>query len=684
MGNIPIITEKKELSSYGSQEVHQPSLQNSVPVDYAQKLIDEATSKATHKVVNEIVPKVADEAASRAISSYITSNRQESNNLNIIDRKGVTISQQEYERLMRDARERVGGDGAGNVISLGRRFEEALNQKLNDEVIGNLVGNIFRGGSPVGEVKKSHSGIIGAFLDIADTKMGYALGEKFGDKATELVKMFGADRIGAMMDAYSGKVPQNQQQGQGQEHQASPEEQQKEIEKIIMGLDSTSIDDMNVFMQKTGMKNLYDAQRTLLAEQDRILQNRGLSKKSQEQSQENSIPNENVRDRSKRRPSDMNRDLIDRYDNPDQYNQRSQQYQQNNFQTPSNDFFGGGGSVSSGTSLQQTPEEMILSLNPDEPSSIHQYMSLRGITGVEQSIVKKMLMKEQRELSGKLSNPINPAQDQIKQESRNFSWSEKDIGKPIEETKAKMSSMSEVLGNQTEGNDGTIMKKSEFYEEIGLGKDNKQENKPDTQQSNTQQPSTQQSNAQQPNESLNVILSAIQNLDKNTENVMTVVTQMEKKIELLENEIVVLKEKSSNEIKDIVYSDIPYDEENILQENVNIDDLINKSPKIVSFNEVIKEPEVNIENDISTVSIDDDEAARGSTKEKEEIENETSEPENEVKEGEFQLRRIHSKSNEGIDWWSDRKDLLNSDVEKEHNIIELKEKEQKKFIIRKK
>ena len=665
MGNIPIVAEKRESPETNTIEEDNKKRDarydrrlydgylEGIPVEQAQKLIDEATTKATYKAVSEIVPKVADEAANRAISSYIQANKQEPVSLNIIDRKGVTLSQQEYERLIRDARERVGGDGGGggNTISLGRRFEDAFNQRVTDELIGNTVSGLFRGGNPAANAIKSHSGIIGAILDIADTKMGYGFGQQIGDKATELVKMFGEDRIGAMMDAASGRAPSSQQQSG--ERQLTPEEQQKKIEIALMSFDSTNINDMAKFMEATGIKSLPDAQRALLTEQDKILQGRGLTRKPQEISPENVTPNESPRTKSKNRQNDMNRDLIDKYDNPGN--------QTDNMQPPRNDFFETNSPPNMG--FQQSPEEIILSLNPDEPSSIHKFMAMRGIVGVEQSTVKKMLMKEQKSL---LSNPSNHIQE------------------------ANQSNIATPLAQDEQVVQGTIITPEEDERRISQSRilsgneylvttphvEQKQQEQPKIQQINIplSQNKIEQSNTVQ-DEPINS-----SNSENSLDTIMKVLNKLDKKIDSLEFEIDTIKK--SNKIRAYDFTDVISSEEPIsVTKTVNVDTLTNKSPRTVSLNDVTKE---GIEDDIFATSVNDSEIGQENTRKKDEIETNVSEPKIEDKKEENSKLKEETKPNEEIDWWGDRKDLLKNNTDEINKTKETNGTERRKFSIKRK
>ncbi len=301
----------------------------------------------------------------------------DANNLNIVDRKGITISQQEYERLVRDARGRV-GDLPQNRISLGSRLETAIAEKIDDNVVNNIIGNLFK--SPGAVDAKNQSGIMGTVLRLADTKMGEAFGHEVGSKTTELIKMFGEERIGAMMDAAAGRPVQQAPQQQ----QLTPEEAQKQEEAIIMSLDSTNIQDVNKFMQFTKIPNLQDAIRVLLESQDKILQKRGLSKGVQQQQPQ--YQQQPQRQEYNYNYKDMNRNLMQQYEN-------NQNPAAETFFNPNQNQV---------QPVQQNEAEIILSLNPDFPQSLHQFAAMRQISGVDVNIIKKMLLKEQQFLREQL------------------------------------------------------------------------------------------------------------------------------------------------------------------------------------------------------------------------------------------------------------------------------------------
>lgn len=642
---MPIVAESK-LSKYENQVDQQPEQspqsqqnflqQNSIPIDYAQELIN----KATYRVANELVPKVADEAANRAVSSFIQSNNLSSNQngLKIVDRNGVVVSQTEYERIIKDARDRAGSSPA-NTISLGARIENAISQKLDDTFVQNFVGRLFTGGTPSVEPKKPHSGIIGTLLDIADTKMGYAFGEKIGDKATDLVKMFGTERIGAMMDAYSGKTSP----GQPQQQQLTPEQQQKQAETILMSLDSTNIEDMNKFMQMTGINNLYDAQKLLLSEQDKIIQSRGFARprsQSQSQSQEQEQASNRTPSRAKNKQNDMNRDLIERYESSDQ------QYQQD-FNQP-NDFFGGNTNSSLGFETgisSQTNEEKILSLNPDDPTSLHQYSSMRNLVNLDAITIKKMLIQEQKNLLSKASTT-----PQITSQPNTISSPIRDA-EVIENRGISPDEDQSQLKGGSPSNELVVQKPKQPSEQQSI---QEQQVQPEHQVSSEQQTAEQQT-AEQTNDASNDLTLM------NT--IMSVLDKLDKKIDYLESEITTMKKSGQSN-----------SEQRVIIKNVNVDDVINKSPRIANLNDVTKYP--NTQEDKETESnnapVDSDNIS-----EENKTETVTSEPVNNI--------QVESSSKGEIDWWGERgKIVQNLKEDEKSDEPTIKSDHHRKFKISKK
>lgn len=668
MDNIPLVPEKKQTAEPKVQEPQPPPSESLISINDTQKLVNEAT----YKVTNELAPKIAEEAASKAVSSYIQSIKPEpvtEGGLHVQDKTGAVLSYKQVKDLERETEERIKreyGIGAGgrNTVSLGARFEDALNQRLNDEVIGGLVGNMFRGGLP--SEPKPTPGIVGGLLHelkgILDTKFGYGLGEKIGDKSTEFIKIFGTERIGAMMDAASGKTVQGQQQIE--QAPPTPEEQQKALENALMSLDTTNIADMTKFMEANKLKNLDEARNILLSLQDKILQSRGLVRTSNGQAQsEDSTSRETPKARSRNKSGDINRDLIDQYDNPDQFNSRNQP---NNFSSPRTDFFGngGGGGNQPDLGFQQSQEEIILSLNPDEPSALHTYSAMRNISGVDATTIKKMLMKEQKSLLDKSSNPVQevnqqnnsplPVQDAQVVEHRGIS---------PDEDQSRLRST--VLPNEFLGE--TPSKQEHIHQQ-------------------SQQPIN--------NTGINPPNSLQEEIENPMSTIMRVLDKLDKKIDYLESEITTLK--SSNTIKADDFTDISSSEEHILKtKTVDIDNFTKKTPRIATLNEITNpEDKEDIKDDISTSVSNDSEVRQEDTKENKKTETVIPESKNEIS----IEQKTKSEVKEEIDWfgdnlnksktkeddnettwWKNRKELLNNS----NKVDEINEKERKKFTIRK-
>ncbi len=632
-------------------------------------------NEATYKVANELVPKVADEAANRAISSYIQAANSVPANpvpsgLNIVDRKGVTLSQQEYERIRREAAGLGINENQGNMMSLGRRFEDALNQKLNDEVIGSLVGKMFGGNSSSPSPGNASAGMVGGVLHelkgILDTKFGYGLGEKLGGSATELIKTIGQERVGQLIDNYNQNLNPNSQQPQ--QPQLTPEEQQKRAESTIMSFDSTNISDMTKFMEATGIRSLPDAQKLLLSEQDRILQSRGLTRtnsphQTSQQSAEFSTPNENPRtkDRSRsNKPNDMNRDLIDRYDNPDQFSQGNQPFSSDNFNPPRNDFFSIGNPDSSpNLALQQTPEERILSFNPDDPTSLHQYASMRNISGVDASTIKKMLIQEQRNLMSKSSNSTQNSISSSSIDAQN----KNSQGISPDEDQAR-------LRGGTNSNEFPVQIPTKLQEQQTL------------QEQQMQQPPQQLSDNTQNNSSNST--SDTSDSSSSMDTIMRVLNKLDEKIDYLESEIITLK---SNTIKSASFTEIsPSEEQTTILKSVNVDNLIKKAPRIATFNKTSKNSEINkdLKDSIQTNTEENSEMLSN-------IINSQNEITPNINESETKGESINSDQPKDLDWFGERSKIINdikSEVKKEREIKENKEreieeiKEHKKFTIK--
>lgn len=320
--------------------------------------------------------------------------KREDTGLMVQDRKGAVLSYRELkdleretdERLRKEYEQRYGVSGSGNQyrnpVPLGTRFEEALNQKFTDEVMGNLIGKMF-GGSPVANKGGIVSGIMGepAIVNMLGN-IGLGIGNNF-DKIIE--KAFGLLGRGAAV-ALAKKAGVDIPEGSEGQTSITPE-QQKKMEDGILNINPNDNNAVGEFMNMVNsnspgsLKNVEDSRNMLKSVQHEILVRRGLISE---------VPNEVVtRDNS--RKHDMNRDLIDRYDK--------------GIPAPgggSNDFFnqqsGGGGM---GVGVEQSPEEIILSMNPDDPQSIHQYAAMRNLIGVDVVSTKKMLINEQRSLLGK-------------------------------------------------------------------------------------------------------------------------------------------------------------------------------------------------------------------------------------------------------------------------------------------
>ncbi len=679
MNNIPLVAEKRDPPEPYSRQVnpdekqarYNPQYNDSyftgIPVDEAQKLIDEAASKASYRVASELVPKAADEAASKAISSYIQSSKPDLSGLNIMDRKGVTLSQQEYERIRREAS--GNSENLGNSISLGRRFEDALNQKLNDEVIGSLVGNMFRGGSPTsGDSRNSSTGVVGSVLHelkgVLDTKFGYGLGEKIGGSATELIKTIGQERVGQLIDNYNQGMNPNQLPPQ--QAQLTPEEHQKRAESTIMSLDSTSITDMTKFMEATGIRNLTEAQKILLAEQDKILQNRGLSRNSSSQQSnevsQNSQSNESSKSRNKNKSNDMNRDLIDRYDNPNSSFPTSSPFQSDNFTPPGIDFFGSGGEGGNqqNSSFSQSPEEIILSLNPDDPTSLHQYSTMRNLGNLDAITIKKTLMKEQRNLLDKSSkSTFDTNQSSITQPSIQDAQIVQEHGISPDEDQARL------RGNSSTDTPSIQQKNVNV------------ENKPSTTDINAS-PSIPNSSVPSNSDPSNSVPSNSDPMD----TIMRILNKLENKIDYLESEIGTLKHENETK-EDSSINAQPFMEPVIITKNVDVETLIKKSPRISTFNKISKESET-IGNE-NTENVNEPEIREEVNKE---TETRITDSEDSINEPEIRKGADREIEIKNLDWFGERNKIMKDIKNEGKKVDEVKSggamtKDHKKFTIKK-
>lgn len=417
-------------------------------------------------VARQIANEAANEAANRAVSNVRSVPSEQPDDINL----EKEMKRAFYKKL--------------TTPSFGETLATQIDSNLASQLASKLIPNLFGG---TGEVDGREKGAMGFILDILNTKFAYGAGQTMGNNATEIIKSLGEKRIGQIIDTYQNRMnPDSRQQSMSETIEQSDEDQQKKTESILMGLDSTNSEHVLNFMKATGIKDFTDAQHTILTEQSRILRSRGQI----ESNDEHIVHKASIsKHKEHEEPSDINRQLIQEYSND------SNESKKGSFFDTEHD------------NIRE--DEFILSLDPNNPASLHQYMSYRKISGVDNDTVKKMIIKEQDKYLHSLSSSKTNNQD---------------IHQPIpvqipdpDETK--------------------IMSKEEFYKEIGLKTPNQAINESSKPQNETKI-QTQPEIVSPSGTDITNIMTILNNIGNNFENSMKSLTE---KINSLENDITVLK-----------------------------------------------------------------------------------------------------------------------------------------------
>ncbi len=320
----------------------------------------------------------------------------------------------------------------------------------------------------------------------------------------------------------------------------------EKVNQFILQLnpdDYDSIADYIKLSQKIGgnvSSNFSEARQSLLKDQYMLRKQYGIEEQQPQQQQQlqqqyqqqPQQPQQQPQQYQSQRPiqrqdinrQDINRQLID-------------QYVQN--QDP---FFNQNQPNINLSDTKQSPEEMILSLSPDDPVSIHQYAYLHNITNLDAQTIKKMLISEQTQLRKSIP------QEQPPEFPTGDSWDAKDLNKPVskpvtqeQDSKERLPamSMSTILGTN-EGDDGSTISRTEFEKEINMSQAQVQtESQPEQQQ--------------QPQSEIEKISMMLQKMGDNLEGGLLTMNQ---EIAVLKEEIAILKNNSSNSIKDAVATEI--------------------------------------------------------------------------------------------------------------------------------
>ncbi len=529
-----------------------------ISIESAQELANEAAKSAANETARLAADKVvtaANEAAVRAVAAFKQSTDADTDTLNL-DRE---VKRAFFEKIRKK--------------SFGDMLSEQIDNEMASQLASRLIPGLFGSSNSVKEAPVS-KGPIAFILDVLNTQFAYGAGQAVGTNATELIKAIGQERVGQFLDAYRQKMTggedgQGQGQGQGQlpQRQLSPEEHMKNTENVIMGLDSTDDHDVTTFMQATGIPDYAQAQTAILMEQDRILQNRGLAKQQPVQPQRPPAaapPGPPAAPRSrKQRPDDINRQLIDQYQNG---------YQDDSIDSagmpPGGGFFedtvgsgspfdsdgtgsmGGMGNMAgmAGTAMS-SENEFILSLNPDDPVSQQQFMAKRGIKGVPVDIVKTLMVKERKKL---MESPQNESMNPVQDENAALDQPNVQNISPKSST-GTTPDLAQVFDFDS-GQDRVLYKKEDFLKEIGVkpdvgsSNDTKSITESSAKSSNEESAKTDQDNNINTTGSGSDNISNIMNiLQKIGDNFDASLKNLNQKIGFLEDEIACLKSKEGDQ-----------------------------------------------------------------------------------------------------------------------------------------
>ncbi len=367
----------------------------------------------------------------------------------------------------------------------------------------------------------------------------------------------------------------NNGNGSGNTNKLSSKE---DIYKFVLSLNPSNLNDLQKFKelisqdpQNEKLEDLNDVYKALINEQmlikkelnipDEIQQSIQQPQQQQSIQQQQQPMRQQQPIQPQQRQRDINRHLIDQYDIPQNQNQNNAFF--NNNVNPNLSI----------SDTKQSPNEIILSLNPDDPISIHQYASMRNIFNLDAKTIKNMLIKEQEQIRKSIPQPVQstfPSGD---------SWNNEDLNKPLSKPTPTSESMSTIMGT-TEGDDGTTISRTEFEKEINL-------NQPHISNSQPEQILSQPEPKPEPsiNSDISNIENLIQRLGTNLENG---IEAMNKKIEFLENEVMILK---SEKVANMDYSQL-INSNSVMEcitENVNTD--------IIGIENDSTIPKSNTEND---------------------------------------------------------------------------------------
>lgn len=349
--------------------------------------------------------------------------------------------------------------------SIGDIIAEHVDNNVANEIASKVVSGLFSTGKS--------SGGEGFWNSAMAMKLGEGVGQNLPAIIQTLGNILGKERAGrvadAVMDMASGRTD-NTQRG---------------VEEFVSKLNPDDINDLQKFIellkinpQNPQISDLNQAKQILINEQNRIREASGVSNQ----------------------PRDMNRQLMNQYENQPTHPQNSRE---------NGTFF----SNQPQNVPPQNNDEFVMSLNPDDPVSQQQYMAFKKISGVPLNEVKRFMIKEQNALRSKLE-PVNDDQ---------FKWND------LDEVK--------------------VMKKEDFYEEINY----KQPPKPEGNPLLNEQPEM------SPNQ-------AVQNP---MDTILRILEKLNTKVEQLNAEVVKLKSEKGSEIKDVVLTDTPTKNDNIIPEEIS-------------------------------------------------------------------------------------------------------------------
>lgn len=495
---------------------------NEAAMRAANEAATRAANEAAERAANEAAARAANEATNRAIAALRPSGSDIVDDVNL-DKE---MRRAFYKKM--------------TTPSFGETLASQLDNKLAGEFISKIMPNIFGSGGNITPPEPKEKGIVGFVLDILNTQFAYGAGQTMGSSATEIIKSLGTERVGKMIDSYQQKMTGGGGEGQqtGGIQETSPEESQRKRESILMSLDSSNSNDVNNFMQATGIGDYTEAQKVILVEQDKILQKRGLKRVIESPSPSD---DREIRGRPRSRHDDINRQLIEQYDEPPLSHASSEPHREGFFNDDTQE---APFEVNRRNENSAREDEFILSLNPDDPVSQQQYMAHRRIAGVPPDVVKKMMIKEQNKFRDVMMK-----------------------GTPVQEQKPIHSHITNSPENSVQDsvqdNEVRIINKKEFYKEIGLDKTGI--NKPEIVKEMNQVNESQKIIPHESSEDIKNIMDTLQKIGQSFDNSMKQMNEnfdinirfMNEKIEYLENEIMTLRlQKGSEDIKDVSFEPI--------------------------------------------------------------------------------------------------------------------------------